>query len=174
MNHGKKFKWIEMMKKYYYYSCNVHSESNVDMESYKPGGTMMTVTGKWQSRITELGQDKRGLGQWSYIKISTNKKSIIIMTAYRPCVTQGPSISWMQQWALLGQEGISNPDPIKIFYQDLEEILTGWRKDKNEIILMDANEPVGKSPGGLTLVVGKVGMSDILRLKHQNIENLQT
>jgi hypothetical protein len=174
INHGKKFKWIETMKKYYYYSRNVHSESNIDMESYKPGGTMTTVTRKWQSRITELGQDKRGLGRWSYIKISTNKKSIIIMTAYRPCVTQGPSISWMQQWALLGQEGISNPDPIKIFYQDLEEILTGWRKDKNEIILMDANEPVGKSPGGLTLVVGKVGMSDILRLKHQNIENLQT
>jgi hypothetical protein len=76
----------------------------------------------------------------------------------------------MQQWALLRQEGILNPDPIKIFYKDLEDLLTGWRI----ILMMDANEPIGKSPGGLTLIMGKAGMSDILRFKHQNIENLNT
>jgi hypothetical protein len=144
------------------------------MDSYKPGGTMTTITGKWQSQITESGQDKRGLGRWSYVKISSNKKSIIIVTAYRPCVTQGPSTSWMQQWVLLRQEGILNPDPIKIFYKDLEDLLTGWRKEQNEIILMmDANEPIGKSPGGLTLIMGKAGMSDVLRFKHNNIKHIR-
>jgi hypothetical protein len=62
MDRGKKFKWIKTMKKYFDYSHYVNSESNVEMESYKPGSTMTTVTGKWQSRITEYGQDKQGLG----------------------------------------------------------------------------------------------------------------
>jgi dihydroxyacid dehydratase/phosphogluconate dehydratase len=75
----------------------------------------------------------------------------------------------MQQWALLRQEGLLHPDLIKIFYKDLEDILTGWHKEQHEIILMmDANEPIGKAPGGLTIVMGKVGMSDLLRYKHQN------
>jgi hypothetical protein len=175
MNHGKKLNWTHIMRKYFYYSRSAHSESNIKMNSYKPGGTMTMVTGKWQSQITEYGQDPRGLGRWSYIKISTNKKLIIIAMAYRPCATQGPSTSWMQQWVLLRQEGIPDPDPIKKIYKDIETTLTGWRTDKHEIILlMDANEQIGQSPGGMKLVMGKVGMSNLLRHRHPNITSVHT
>lgn len=54
LNHGKKFKWVDINRKYFYYNRSSHSESQIHMESYKPGGTMTTITGKWQSRITEM------------------------------------------------------------------------------------------------------------------------
>jgi hypothetical protein len=123
LDHGKKFKWTDITRKYFYYNRSVHSESRIKMELYKPGGTITTVTGKWQSRITEMGQDKRGLGRWNFIKISSNKKQIIIITAYHPCVTQGPSMTWMQQWTILREEGNKNLDPVKTFYADLESQL---------------------------------------------------
>jgi hypothetical protein len=175
LNHGKKFKWTEITRKYFYYNRSSHSESSIPMTSYKSGGTMTTVTGKWQSRITEMGQDQRGLGWWNYIKISSSKKSIIIITAYRPCVTQGPSTTWMQQWMILREEGIQNPDPVHTFYKDIESILTKWKAEGHEIILMiDANEVIGQTPGGLTSVIGKIGMTDLIRYRHQTEESINT
>jgi hypothetical protein len=123
----------------------------------------MTVTGKWQARTTSHGQDERGVGRWSYMKISSNKKSLIIITAYRPCLSQGPSTAWIQQWALLRETGVKDPDPIKIFYNDLETFITEWTQKGSEIILMlDANEPLGERPGGLSQVMGKTGLADLL------------
>jgi hypothetical protein len=149
MNRGGKYKWTDLIRRHYYYSRTVHSESKVitDM-NYKPGGTISTITGKWQARVTELGQDSRGLGRWTFIKISSKKRSIIIITAYRPCVSQGPSTTWIQQWSLLREEGEVNPDPIKCFYRDIEQQLMQWKENGYEIILMiDANESIGNQPG---------------------------
>jgi hypothetical protein len=58
---------------------------------------MTTITGKWQAQVSEKGSDDTGLGWWSYFKVSRNRKAIIIITAYRPCASQGPSTTWMQQ-----------------------------------------------------------------------------
>jgi hypothetical protein len=63
LNRGYKNEWTDITRKLFYYSRSVHSKSNVQLESsYKPGGTMTTITGKWQSRITQQGQDNKGLG----------------------------------------------------------------------------------------------------------------
>jgi hypothetical protein len=95
-------KWKETLRKIFYYSHSNFAKSSITLESnYKPGGTMTTVTGKWQSRVSEHGQDPCGLGRWTYQKISSKKKSIVIITAYHPCKSQGPSTAWMQQWVLL-------------------------------------------------------------------------
>jgi hypothetical protein len=42
---------------------------------YKPGGTMTMIIGKWHARVIETGTDPTGLGRWSFIIISSNKKS---------------------------------------------------------------------------------------------------
>jgi hypothetical protein len=130
-------KWKETLRKIFYYSQTNFAKSSITLESkYKPGGTMTTVTGKWQSRVSEQGQDSQGLGRWNYQKISSKKNSIVIITAYQPCKSAGPSTTWMQQWVLLRESGHSNPNPIKLFYNDLEEVLIKWCNSGHEIILM--------------------------------------
>jgi hypothetical protein len=155
------------IRKFFYYSRLTHSESNITMENYKPGGTITMIIGKWQSRITAQGQDERGLGRWSFAQINSKRKSLVIIMAYRPCASRGPTTAWMQQWTLLREKGDPNPDPIKQFYKDLEEFLQGWINKKCEILLMlDANETLGEKPGGISLVFGKTGLVDLLQHCH--------
>jgi hypothetical protein len=112
--------WKSTIRKQFYLSRMIHSESTTKTDSeYKPGGTLTTITGKRQARVSEMGRDNKGLGRWSYIKISSKKSNLIIITAYRPCKSYGPLTAWMQQWSLLREKGIKHPDPIKIFYEDL-------------------------------------------------------
>jgi hypothetical protein len=83
LSQGYRNKWLTTIKKIFYYSRSTHSESRVQLETaYKPGGTMTTITGKWQSRVTELGQDTKGLGRWSFLKLRSKKAMLVIITAY--------------------------------------------------------------------------------------------
>jgi hypothetical protein len=168
LNRGYSNEWKDTIRKISYYSRAVHSESSIHLESnYKPGGTITSVTGKWQSRISMQGQDPKGLGRWSFMTISSKKTTMVIVTAYRPCATQGPQTAWMQQWVLLRESGVKNPDPIKTFYQDLEAQLKAWIGEGSEILLMiDANEHVGEKPGGFTSLLGRLEMTDLVRHRH--------
>jgi hypothetical protein len=176
LNKGLGFDWRSTLRKIFYYSRTSFSESSRSFDtSYKPGGTMTTITGKWQARISEHGQDPRGLGRWSYQKISSKRKSIIFVTAYRPCVSQGPSTSWMQQWILLRESGCKQPNPIQQFYDDLEEFLSKCKTSGSEIVLMiDANESIGDKPGGLTTILGRLELADLVRCKHLNTSEPNT
>jgi hypothetical protein len=169
-------KWTDPIQKVFKYSRNVHSESKNTTESdYKPGGTMTVITGKWQSRVAEIGSDNKGLGRWSYVKINSKRRSLIIITAYRPCVSRGINTTWMQQWTILREEGEPDPDPIQKFYTDLEDQLQKWKEEKYEIILLiDANETIGDKPGGLTSVIAKAEMIDITRHCHPHEEEINT
>jgi hypothetical protein len=155
LRHGAQNKWVQVTRKFFAHSKMTYSESDISMNSYKPGGTMTTITGKWQARVSEKSCDDTGLGRWSYFKVSSNRKAIIIITAYRPCASHGPSTAWMQQWLLLRESGETDPDPIKKFYNDLEKLIQGWINQNIEVILLlDANETIGERPGGLSSVVG--------------------
>jgi hypothetical protein len=78
MNDYSKQRWTGIVQKQFYFSRSIHSESiKFDMD-YKPGGTLTTVTGKWQARISEMGQDRRRLSRWSYVKLSSKKSNLII------------------------------------------------------------------------------------------------
>jgi hypothetical protein len=77
----------------------------------------------------------------------------------------------MQQWILLREQGVHEPDPIKEFYKDLTEQITKWQHQGYEIILMiDANEVIGSKPGGLTDIAIQLNMADLIAL-HHGIEN---
>jgi hypothetical protein len=54
-------------------------------------------------------------------------------------------------------------------YQDLESTLLDWKNKNYEILMMiDANETVGEKPGGITMILGKVGLIDLTSSKHPN------
>jgi hypothetical protein len=164
MSEFSKQRWKGIIQKQFYLSRFTHSESSIKFDSeYKPGGTLTTVMGKWQARISEMGQDKCKLGRWSYVKLSSKKSNLIIITAYRPCKSNGPTTTWMQQWTLLRESGLIAPDPVKIFYQDLEKELQAWTKSGYEILLMlDANEHISAKPGGLTHIIAKFKLTDLI------------
>jgi hypothetical protein len=172
MDDFSKHRWTGTIRKQFYLSRTIHSESSVKFDTeYKPGGTMTTVTGKWQAQISEMGQDQRKLGRWSYVKISSKRENIIIITAYRPCKTNGPMTAWMQQWSILRESGVVTPDPVKVFYQDLEESLQTWTQSKYEILLMlDANEHIGEKPGGLSRLISKFQFTDLMLQCHPEKE----
>jgi hypothetical protein len=160
-------RWQDMIRKLFNTSKTTTSESDITTESsYKPGGTSMTIVGKWHARVTEKGNDASGLGRWSYLIINSNKKKLAVITAYKPCKAQGPNTSWTQQWLLL-REKQKDPDPIQEFYKDLGETLKQWRTTNHEIILMiDANEEIGKRPGGLGKVLAENELYDIIANQH--------
>jgi hypothetical protein len=105
------------------------------------------------------------------MKLNSNKRSLVIVTAYRPCRSHGSSTAWMQQWALLRQSGKPDPDPdpIKKIYADLETFLTNWIEQGCELLVMiDANESIGEKPGRLLHLIGKVGLIDLLKHRYPN------
>jgi hypothetical protein len=177
MDNFSEQRWFLTIQKQYYLSRSVTSKSKFKMDTeYKPGGTITTVIRKWQARSSEMGQDKQGLGRWSFVRLSS-KKNIVIVTAYQPCKTLGPSTTWMQQWSLLRETGHRLPDPIKCFYQDLESELHRWSNAGYEIILMiDANKHIGDKAGGIGSLVTKFQLMDLLALRHphQKIPNMYT
>jgi hypothetical protein len=139
------------------------SESDLTFPTeYKPGGTITAATGPWTTRITGRGTDPHGLGRWSYIKMQSKKKKLIIATIYRPNETKGTKTVWTQQYLLLRTKGIMKPNPVKALYRDLDRQLEEWREDNCEIILMmDANEVPGTKPGDIGTVFAKHGLIDI-------------
>jgi hypothetical protein len=145
----------------------ITSESDIRYENdYKPGGTITAIVGKWQSRILENGTGPSGLGHWSYFRISSNKRNLIIVTAYKPLKTQGPHTAWTQQWMML-RETNRNPDPVKSFCDDLATETKKWVDKGYEIILMiNANEEVGLLPGGISNVISSAGLFDLIDTRH--------
>jgi hypothetical protein len=128
---------------------------------------MTAVIGKWQVRVTQHGEDKRGLGRWSFIRLSSKKKNLIIMTAYRPTHSNGTNTNWMQQYIILREQGLQNPEPIAEFYKDLGKQLHKWQQQDYEILLMiDANETISIKSGGMTEIMLKINMVDLIALHH--------
>jgi len=73
-------------------------------KAYKPGGTLTAAVGAWASRTIYTGQDKHGLGRWSYIILrAKNERCVALLTAYRVCQTNssGASTAFTQQRTLL-------------------------------------------------------------------------
>jgi hypothetical protein len=62
LRQGAQHKWVQVTRKFFAHSKMTYSESDVPMHSYKPGGTMTTITGKWRARVSEKGSDDTGLG----------------------------------------------------------------------------------------------------------------
>jgi hypothetical protein len=105
----------------------------------------------------DLGQRIRHIGV-----ISSNKKNLVIVTAYKPIKMQGPQTAWSQQWILLWEQQ-RDPDPIKCFCNDLTKELTKWTTQGYDILLMiNANNDVRSKPSGMSSVIESAGLASIL------------
>ena len=109
------------------------------------GGTCMMALGRLASSIMETGVDQTGLGRWCWMKIGGGGKFTRTITAYQPTnprrTTKGETV-WDQHVRYYEARGeIRNPG--EMFRFDLIALLTQWKADGEEIILLgDFNQNV--------------------------------
>ena len=136
--------------------AKVEMASNQDEhfeKSWKPGGTMIGVSGKWASRVESTGSDH--MGRWSWVDLRGKKgKMIRVISAYRisqeHVAQAGETTSCKQQVRSLLKRGVKNPNPKQVFLKDIGKFINNWRAKgpSNEVILMaDMNEYVGDKRG---------------------------
>ena len=116
---------------------------------WKPGGTMIGVSGRWSSRVMGQGSDE--LGRWSWVDLrGKGAKVIRIYSAYRVSqekVTHaGVLTACQQQYRALVKAEHKVLSPKQAFLADLEHELTLWGKnDKHEtIVMLDSNETLAE------------------------------
>ena len=60
--------------------------SNVNTSKYQAGGTFILGLNQTQSRVVSKGQDKSGLGRWTWFRIQGRHNSFTtVFSVYRPC-----------------------------------------------------------------------------------------
>jgi hypothetical protein len=131
----------------------------------KPGGNLVGIIGALVGRVRDTITDP--YGRWcGYTLIGRDTKEIMIITAYN--VSQyrnakvGEDMLFNQQIALYKLKSIRDPDPNKIFIEDLAELIKKARnKDKDIILTGDFNELVGDGPRGMSTVLSAGNLTDV-------------
>ncbi|KAI2514050.1 hypothetical protein MHU86_434 [Fragilaria crotonensis] len=119
--------------------CSVES-------TYQPGGSLTAVTGTITSSIFgDSIQDPTGLGRWCGFTIrGSSDFKLTVITAYRVCsgnVRTSPlGSSFSREYHYFKDQGYKSPNPRKLFFQHLAEVIRQLQDDGNAILLMmDAN-----------------------------------
>ena len=110
---------------------------------YQPGGTLLTITGHNTGRIADTGSDPWGRFCW-YLLRGRRDEGILLITAYRVCHRKsdnpGPLTAFQQQYTLMRQAGIAEPNPRQSLLDDLSKLIHTHRaKGYRPILMMDAN-----------------------------------
>ena len=153
----------------------IHSSSTAPVINFnKPGGNMVGITGSLVGRIRETITDP--YGRWcGYTIIGRDNKEIMIITAYNVSQYKNAKVGndtlFNQQIALYKLNNIRDPDPKKIFIQDLKEIVTKARKKDRDIILTgDFNEVVGDDSNGMAKALLAGNLTDAHSNQHGMVD----
>ena len=144
------------------------------VDTYLPGGTMLTTLGRWCGRIMNSRSDAQG--RWSWQKMLGKEGEIIlIISAYR--VSQkslpGPMTAYTQQYHMLLDKDNTNPQPQTQFIKDLIPFIQQARKRQEQIIIaLDTNEellpeeiPIPKH--SISHLVQATGLQDMHTIQHE-------
>jgi hypothetical protein len=143
----------------------VHSSSTAPVLNFtKPGGNLVGITGSLVGRIRDTITDP--YGRWcGYTLIGRDTKEIMVLTAYnvsqRKNAKVGEDTLFNQQIALYKLQNIRDPDPKKLFIDDLTALVKKARMEDKDIILTgDFNELVGDDPQGMSKVLSAGCLTD--------------
>lgn len=146
------------------------AETTVRNNTYQPGSVLSWVKKPWSGRTT-TNTDTSGLGRWTETTmIGKLDRTVTIFTVYRPCKDDirkaGPSKVYMQQWQLLRQKNIINPDPRQQLLVDLKTRINQLKDAEHEIIvMMDANEDC-ETANSFTDWICEIELIDIYKMRH--------
>jgi hypothetical protein len=153
----------------------VHSSSMAPVLRFtKPGGNLVGITGPLVGRVRDTITDP--YGRWcGYTLIGKDTKEIMVLTAYN--VSQyknakvGEDTHFNQQIALYKLDNIREPDPKRIFIEDLTTMIKKARKEDKDIILTgDFNELVGDDPRGMAIVLSAGCLTDAHGHQHGTVD----
>ena len=119
----------QIAKRNWSHANTILTNTDTDCRAWaQQGGTSITTTRKWTSRLVERGCDSK-LGRWCYhvLRGRQNQKTVFI-SGYQVCQSNvaGPLTAASQQWSILKQSGISNPNPRNQFFTDLATQIKQW------------------------------------------------
>ncbi|OEU09351.1 hypothetical protein FRACYDRAFT_248200 [Fragilariopsis cylindrus CCMP1102] len=153
----------------------IHSSSTAPVLNFtKPGGNMVGITGPLVGRIRSTITDP--YGRWcGYTLIGRDNKEIMVITAYNVSQYKNANVGedtlFNQQIALYKLKNIRDPDPKKIFIEDLTTLVKKARSEDKDIILTgDFNELVGDDPNGMVKVLSAGGLTDAHSYQHGIID----
>ena len=158
-------------------NLHTHSRQNTSFSAkhygtpYQPGGTCSILTNAIVGHYHSSQKDSI-LGRWNVINLNiAGGKVLSIVCCYQTCHTStnqaGPKTFYMQQWSLLRERDVTNPQPRKQFYRDLDTVLTSLRNSGNSIVLAgDFNESLGDDAHGLDRIVIKHQLTDSVAHRH--------
>jgi hypothetical protein len=141
-----------------------------DSSRYLPGGAIQSCTGYWTSRLISTIHDPRKMGRWTGQKFRLKaNRTLTIITAYRSCKknntnNKSTSIStYRQQSVMLTEDGYETPDPRKVFIQDIITLIKDHDQSTSNytILMLDANENMNDSEGGLSSLVQETNLIDV-------------
>ena len=156
-------------------SCSTKSYGSV----YQPGGTCSIITGHATGRFHSSQRDEQ-LGRWSVMHLNQSDSSVLsIICCYQVCKdtikTSGPKTAFSQQWSLLQDSGVLNPNPRRQFIKDLDKLLKTLTNSGNSIVLAgDFNESIGDNHEGLDRLLVKYNLVDTVTYCHGSHDNVPT
>jgi hypothetical protein len=152
----------------------VHSSSTAPVITFtKPIGNLVGITGPLVGRIRDTITDQ--YGRWcGYTLIGRDTKETMILTAYN--VSQhknakvGEDTLFNQQIALYKLNNIRDPDPKRIFIENLTTIVKKARIEDKDIILTGYfNELVGDDSRGMTTGLSAGNLTDAHEHQHGTV-----
>jgi hypothetical protein len=124
--------------------------------------------------LEELLHDKHEMGRWTGQKFRLKEdRFLFVITAYRPCKRNrsddSPNTSYQQQYVQLREMGNANPNPRQSFINDMiEHVQQDWKVHNEDflLILMDANEVMHEEQHGISRLVEKLKIIDLVESHH--------
>jgi hypothetical protein len=115
-------------------------------ETFQAGGNLTMITSGLVSRATgsEI-QDPSGLGRWNGLTLTgSDGKAMSVITAYRVCsaspLTASIGSAFLREYDYLRDRNHVSPNPRRVFFSDLKDVVIKLLESGNEIIvMMDAN-----------------------------------
>ena len=136
---------------------------------YKPGGTFILSVGEVTSRLCSRFQDK--WGRWTSQTFQGRRgRQVTVISAYQVVTdnpARGTTTAAAQQFSLLLQTQDAINSPRVAFRRDLQEYIQQCRGKGQEILLTgDFNECIGLDPDGMTGLLIKCGLINVMTRKH--------
>jgi hypothetical protein len=133
-------------------------------DTYQRGGTLMVCNGSMCGRIMATGDDQL-LGRWTWMKLKgSNGLMVVIVTVYRPAVSEGALSTYQQHKNVLRDQDIDDC-PRKKLLDDLSVEIKQWQEEGCQVITTgDFNEDVrGKV---IEKFFANLGMKELIIAQH--------
>jgi hypothetical protein len=138
--------------------------------SYQPGGCIHICTNHWTGTIIQKIDDDRNMGRWTGQKYRLKgDRYLTIITAYRPCryssshFQKATQTVHSQQATMLKDQGLEEPDPRKIFIDDMIKLVKEQEQDPMNscILMLDANKAIEDKEGSMRKIFNNTNLVDI-------------